>query len=49
MDDTKYVSRRTKRYDNVDSAGEEEEDDDKCSGAIEYKDTLGNLTSLAPN
>ena len=32
-----YKSRRTKNYDNVDSAGEEvDEEADKCTGAIEY-------------
>lgn len=43
----KYTSRRLKEHDDSDS--QEEENKDRPSHAIEYKDTQGNVTSLQPN
>lgn len=52
-----YKSRRCCKYDNVDSAGEDTDEEDKdlsksktqSIGAIEYQDTKGKVTSIPAN
>ena len=47
----RYISRRTKDYDDGDSQGEEDysQSNYKATGEIVYKDTKGNETVLKPN
>ena len=46
----KYISRRTKNYDDQESVDSDAEDDgSKDTGEIVYRDTLGNVTTIKPN